>query len=218
MPARTQNETQTKRSPKLPPAWNGANLVVLALADNPLEYLSHPSSVPGEWAVAQTRSRQEKSLATAIASPPIGPLDYFLPYQASRNAARSLTLTPFFPGIVFIALPSSPESRAAALDLLRAAPQVYGFLFTKNQRRLRQELAALASEHPTERTLQREAALPIGTSVAVTEGPMQGLEGTVHGNLRPHETEPRPRFYVDMPLMGTVVSLEIDRNLLEPAQ
>ena len=182
--------------------------MALTEEQNPPELLApldDPMVVSRRWCVAYTRSRMEKRLAWHLARMGI---PYFLPMVTEYTVSRNRVKNVLFRGTLFMTYLDNDES----LDLARQSRCVAKFLFTDNQPRLRQELALLASERPERRTLRLEDhKLQAGDAVKIASGPMMGLEGRV--GLSPGSRE--PRFFVELGLLGQLVSVEINPQLVE---
>jgi len=182
--------------------------MALAAEENPPELLApldDPMVVNRLWCVVQTRARREKALAWCLARMGI---PYFLPMVRTRTVSRNEVANPMFRGILFATYDPHDET----LDRIRATHHQSGYLFTRNQPRLRQELAMLAHGCITTRSLREEPRhFRVGDSVRVFQGPMKGLEGRV---AQPGDSD-QPRLYVDLPLIGTLVSVVIDPRIVQ---
>ena len=191
---------------------------VLTDTENPPEFADicetvHDLTAYGPIAVARTLARREKSIAQWInqrnATLSESRIAYYLPMVGSR---RSKALLPLFPGFIFIG-PADPKT----CDILRDTRDIFGFLFTDNQPQLERELQLIAAESPLDRSLQivSRSALAEGDMVRISEGPLMGMEGKFVSN--PHQPQISPgKFIVDLTLLGTVVSVEISPEMVEP--
>lgn len=135
------------------------------------------------------------------------------------------------------------EQRAIsiAIEACRSSKACCGFLFAKDQPRLRLELLALADESARleqsldpdalaqseqERLLEFATNLRHGQKVQVVDGPMVGLEGTVffpENGPPPTATpsdllKPSARVLVDLHMLGRKVSVEVPLTHLTTAE
>lgn len=193
--------------------------MVLALEDNPPE-LSLPdiSAIPGPWCVVRTKSRCEKALARYLLD---NNINYFLPYVATRTpSSGNLALSPMFSSFLFMAFPSQNRYE---LDLAKSSRHVFSYLHTGDQPRLKGELAFLAAETATTRTLKLERSLPkAGDRVRFMAGCYQGLEGIIAEPAHPQKEQTPPssdpsrlRVHVMLELMGQPVSRVVDMSEIE---
>ncbi len=181
---------------------------MLKLADNPpmlSPWVRSISELTGRWWVGHTRARFEKAFAWDLARNGVG---YFLPmcrrtYFSSGKKRR--VLVPLFPSYVFFN--GTQESLSFALEtgrLCQAIPVV-------DQRRLDRELNMIhraVSVQPELGTCPLPAA---GRRYRVTNGPLVGLEGVVI------ECRKLARTVLEVSILGQGAVVEIDANLLEPA-
>lgn len=181
--------------------------MALKVEENPPELLAPLDQYAPpryEWNAVVTKSRHEKRLAFHLSRQRI---PYFLPMVARRTVSRNLVLSPLFPGFVFVAM----EKGTDFWDVVRESHCVASIWPTRDQVRIFQELNLLASENVHNRTLvvAQERDLRIGDTVRVTEGPFAGMTGKV--TVRSGVT----RLTVQLQLMGTVASMDIDPRKLE---
>lgn len=101
----------------------------------------------------------------------------------------------------------------AATFACRATRYAYSFLYTRNQPRLRKELALLALTLPADRLANNYNPLVDRCPVRFREGPLKGLEGFVTKNPTNHSAV---RVYVELHLLGRKVSTETSLENLEP--
>jgi transcription antitermination factor NusG len=181
--------------------------MALSAEENPPELLApldDPMVLSRQWCVVQTRSRREKKLAWCLARMGI---PYFLPMVRTKTVSRNEVANPMFAGILF----ATYDPHDGTLDRIRATHHQSGYLFTRNQTRLRQELAMLAHGCITTRSLREEPRhFRVGDSVRIFQGPMKGLEGRV---AQPGDSS-KPRLYVELLLIGRLVSVEIDPRMV----
>lgn len=195
------------KQPHGPPARAGqtTQCMVLTLEENPPELLApldDPSLQGREWCVALTRSRSEKKLAWYLAHRRI---PYFLPMLETRTISRNAVRNPLFKQILFLSF--SPHD--GSLEEAKNSRCIATYWFTRNQPRLRQELALIASETCQSRSLRTEPrSLRTGDAVRVVSGSMEGLLGRVarmpDGTLR---------IYVHLQLLGVPCSMEVSPDL-----
>lgn len=155
------------------------------------------------WHVLHTRSRQEKALAKILAGRQV---PHFLPImkRSTYHGQRKVTVdSPVFPGYLFLW-----GSVDEAYEADRTG-KVANLIKVVNQEDLEWELTnlhlALAGEAP----LDLHPALANGVRVVVTAGPFKGLEGVVSGRSGDD------RLLLQVEMLGSAVSLEIERSLLE---
>jgi hypothetical protein len=182
---------------------------MLRFDDNPPMRTASVASVAdmtGDWWVAHTRARFEKALAFDLTAKGI---EYFLPMiervKMSGGRKRKLLL-PLFPSYLFFC--GNSDSRYAALATNRLCQAIP----VTDREKFVGELVALelALSHHAHLDLYPFAA--IGRRCRVRVGPLQGIVGTVV--RRDNET----RLVLQVSMLGQGASLEIDTDLLEPAE
>ncbi len=171
--------------------------------------LSFPAAsvaeMTGPWWVAHTKARFEKALAFDLAAKGVS---YFLPMvqrvKVSGGRKRRLLL-PLFPSYLFFC--GDAEARLAALATNRLCQTIA----VTDREKFVGELVALelALNHHAPLDLYPFAA--IGRRCRVRSGPLEGVVGTVV--RRDNET----RLVLQVSMLGQGASLEIDMDLLEPA-
>lgn len=210
--------------------------MALPVSENPPETFPDPALFSCEdfyqvWNVILTRSRMEKELARQFLA---SETPYYLPYVRSRTpGTTNRVYVPLFPGTIFASVQRkrpwnpqtnpllqepafSPEEAASnLLDLCRKSKCVYKILTTTQQRRLRYELGLIASETADSRTLRNEPCpQDPGYPVRFQQGTLfEGFEGRL---LPKNCDEPKARLLVQMHLMGTQVSIQVNEDELEP--
>jgi transcriptional antiterminator RfaH len=155
------------------------------------------------WHVLHTRSRQEKALAKILTGRGVA---HFLPLldRQTYHGQRKVTVNaPIFPGYMFLW-----GSNDEAYDADRTG-KVANLILVTEQERLEWELEnlyrALAGKAPLDPT----PALRKGVRVVVKAGPFKGLEGVVSNRLGDN------RLVLQVEMLGSAVSLEIEGSLLE---
>ncbi|HVT88806.1 MAG TPA: transcription termination/antitermination NusG family protein [Tepidisphaeraceae bacterium] len=178
---------------------------MLKLDENPpLRSSSEPlEAAQGQWWVAHTKSRCEKSLAWSLFGKNI---PYFFPMvmrTAVWGGRKRKVLKPLFPSYLFFC--GSEEERQAAF--------LTGHLFMTIAVRQRQqfirELCAIETAMASNVDLELENLIIPGRRCRVSRGALKGIEGTIiqrHG---------RTRLLLEVSIVGRGTSLEIDGDLLE---
>jgi transcription antitermination factor NusG len=179
---------------------------MLKMADNPPvlpEGIEALTDLAGDWWVAHTKARAEKSLAwdfLALSIP------YFLPMTqktAVWGGRKRKILVPIFPSYVFFA--GGERQRYLTMTTNRVCR-----VMTVLQRdRFVDELEAIrkAMACPDQLSLYPFAA--VGRRCRVAKGPLQGIEGIV---IR---IEDSLRIVLEVSMLGQGASLEITADLLE---
>jgi transcription antitermination factor NusG len=158
------------------------------------------------WYLLQVKSRQEKQLAATLASMRVG---HYLPLvrRARYWGARKVVANdPLFPGYLFL--------RGAADDVYRAdrTRRVARFSRVADQRRLDWELRNIRLALGRDAALDPYPFLHDGMRVEVRSGAFRGLQGMVSGRHKDN------RLVLQVNLLGTAASLEIDGTLLDPLE
>ena len=157
----------------------------------------------GQWWVAHTKPRFEKSLAWDLGERQVG---YFLPmvervtYSGGRK--RHVRL-PLFSSYLFFC--GTEEARRAALRtdrVCRVIPVV-------EQQRLRDELSQLERALAAKAPLGLFLATAVGRRCRVRAGPFAGVEGVVSERMGVS------RLVLQVSMLGQAVALDIERDLLE---
>ncbi len=157
----------------------------------------------GEWWVVHTKARQEKALATDLATHGIG---HFLPLVKAKRKQRRRVFhveLPLFPSYLFLC--GGDEERYAVIGSRRAA----NILPVVDQEGLKKELRQVFRLMISEQPVDLYPGLQRGKRCRVISGPLVGLEGTV---LRRRGV---CRVYVGVEVLGQSAELEIDPALLE---
>ena len=164
------------------------------------------ADLPGDWWVAHTKSQFEKAFAWQIGSVGIG---YYLPmiarttFSGGRNRHGMYVL---FPGYVFMCGDGDVRYRALMTHkLAQVIPVVDG-------QKLISELTSI------ERVIRSGLALELYPSAVqgkrrrVMSGPLEGIHGVEM------QRENVTRLVVEVSVLGTGASVEIDPDLLEAAE
>jgi transcription antitermination factor NusG len=156
------------------------------------------------WLVAQTKSRQEKALATDLARLEI---DHFLPlsrtvrYYGRRKFKVEL---PLFPGYVFLR-----ADREAAIMADRTR-RVVRLLPVADQSVLERQLGAIHDALVLGALLVGLPSIVPGESVEIAAGPFKGIRGVIHSAAQ------SGRLILNVDLIGRAAVLEIDTGLVRP--
>jgi transcription antitermination factor NusG len=169
-----------------------------------------PSEVPsvanlaGDWWVAHTKARNEKSLAHDLNARAIG---YYLPMvervRMSGGRKRRLML-PLFTSYVFFC--GGLDERYAAL----ATNRVCQVIEVTDRPKFVTELLAVEQAVNSKLDLELHPFAVVGRRCRVTAGPLQGKTGTI---IR---RDKHTRLLLWVGILGCGASLEIDADLLEP--
>jgi transcriptional antiterminator RfaH len=172
------------------------------------EDLFEPVSPPStdaswQWWVLHTRPRAEKSLARTFHQ---RSLAFFLPlYQRqwrSRGRLRR-SFVPLFPGYLF--LYGDSQARLTALETNLVAR----VLPVEDQPQLQADLMRVHRLIRSDTPLTPEARLEPGTRVAITSGPLAGLEGKI---LRRGK---QWKFFVEVQFLQRGVSAEVESWMIQ---
>jgi hypothetical protein len=156
------------------------------------------------WWVIHTRPRAEKSLARESSQEEI---PFFLPQYTLhwRTNGRLFKAThPIFPGYFFFR--GEDEARAK----LQSTAWVANMLFVNDQKTLHADLARIHRLITTGLPLTPESRLVPGSRVAITGGPLRGLEGTI---LRQGT---QFRLVLEVRFMRQGVSVEVENWMVSP--
>jgi len=157
------------------------------------------------WHVLQTRARQEKALARTLGAAGV---QHFLPLVSRvryHGGRRRVVREPLFASYMFLWGPN--EAAYFAIETRRVVRSVP----VPDQARLEHELEQIRAALALGVGLDAYRGLARGRRVRVTAGPFQGLEGMVEDRARPG------RLVLWVHTLGRGASLEIDADLLEPA-
>jgi len=159
-----------------------------------------------EWYAVSTYSRHEKKVSEALLQKSI---DAFLPlYRETRqwrNRTKATVESPLFPGYVFVR--TSLDSR---IEVLRT-PGIARFVGFGGDPTPISELVIEKLRLGLSKVDAKPCPyLKIGESVRVISGPLSGLQGVVV------EMRNQSRFVLSLDLLAQSISVEIDRDNLEP--
>ena len=168
-----------------------------------------PSHLPdngpstSHWYVLQSKSRQEKALASTLMA---NNIDHYLPLvrKARYYGRRKVSVdAPLFPGYVF--LNGSLEQTYDADRTKRVAR----IIPVADQIQLGREIRSIREALAQEATLDRYPHLKEGIRVEVRAGPFQGIQGLVEAKTNVD------RLILQIDVLGQATSLEIDSALLD---
>jgi transcriptional antiterminator RfaH len=159
----------------------------------------------GQWRVLWTKPRQEKAVARYLEA---AGSHHYLPLVPKVSYVRQRKVTswlPLFPSYVFIA--GEIEEAYAAISTKR----VVQVLEVPNQDQFEDEIdqIRLALEQGGE--LEMYPFAVVGRRCRVCRGPFLGVEGVITDRLGPS------RLCLQVAILGQAAALEVDADLLEPA-
>jgi len=161
----------------------------------------------GQWWLAHTKARNEKSLAWDLCE--LG-IPYFLPMvrlERRHGGRRVEVVLPLFPGYVFLAC-QSEEQRYRVLGTSRIA----NIIPVHDQPKLRAELEQIRRAVQSPYSVDVYAGLRAGRRCRITAGSLKGLEGVVVTRKNVS------RVFLDVSILGQSAVVEIDAMLLEPIE
>jgi transcriptional antiterminator RfaH len=164
------------------------------------------SDLQGRWWVAHTKPRAEKVFAFRMLSRDIG---YFLPLiERIRvwGGKKRHVLTPLFPSYVFFC--GTDQDRYQAMTTNR----VCQIIEVHDQALLASQLASIEKVINGKAVLDPYPFAAVGRRCRVTAGPFQGLEGVVV------QRDKACRLVLEVSILGQGAAMEIDADLLEPAE
>ena len=181
---------------------------MLKLSDNPpilspgVESLTE---LTGQWWVAHTKARFEKSFAWELHYRNIG---YFLPMVERKRiygGKKQPVLLPLFSSYVFFC--GAEEDRYTAMTTNRLCQTIE----VVDQDGLKEELSRIEKALLSKAIIDHYPHLPIGNRCRITIGPMMGTEGVVV-----ERKDAKARMVLEVTILGQGVVMEIDADLLEP--
>ncbi len=156
----------------------------------------------GNWWVAHTKSRNEKSLANQL----IDNVPFFLPmhWKVSKSRGRTIrSLLPLFPGYLFFC--GGEDQRLAVLKTNRTA----NLIPVEDQQKLVQELLPIETMLKLGKTVLPHDYIQIGQKCRVIAGPLTGSVGMVI------QTPKETRLVLQVKMLGQAASVEIDSDMVE---
>ena len=160
----------------------------------------------GTWWVAHTKSRNEKALAWQMQKRGIS---YFLPMaeKVARSRGRTIrSMLPLFSGYLFFC--GNEDDR---LEVLRTN-RVANILVVGNQQRFLADLVPIEQVIRKGAKLQPHKFVKAGQKCRVIAGPLAGAEGII--SRVSHST----RLVLQVEMLGQATSVEIDMEMIEPAE
>jgi transcription antitermination factor NusG len=157
----------------------------------------------GQWWVAHTKSRNEKSLAHDLIAKEVS---YFLPmaWKVRRIRGRTLrSLLPIFGGYLFFC----GEERQR-IEVLRTN-RVASLIEVRDQERLVKELSQIEQAIFAGADLSSHNYIKEGQRCRVIGGPLAGLIGIVV------KTKNAMRLVLQIDMLGQAASVEIDMDMIE---
>jgi len=154
----------------------------------------------GEWWVVHAKTKHEQDIARRVSR--LG-LEIFLPLHWHRSRWRTIVSRPLFPGYLFAA-GSWPDAWQ-----VREITRVLNVIRVSDQQTLIAQLVDIHRVTTSGRPVELYAGLVEGVRCRVTDGPFEGLEGTV---LRRGAS---CRIYIAVNVLGQSAEMEIDADLLE---
>ena len=161
----------------------------------------------GRWDVCQVKTSHEKRVAWSLFDSNI---DYLIPLQRTRRESGDRLRTrhmPVCPGYVFINTHDVAATRFAIRNDHRGS--VLRFIDVHDQAELRRELSTIHIALIENPTLEADQFKP-GRKCRVAAGPFVGLNGEID------RTGKRGRVFLKVSLLGEVIPIDIETDLLEP--
>lgn len=161
------------------------------------------SDFQGEWWVAHTKSRNEKSLARQLVNSEV---PYFLPmhWKVSKSRGRTVrSLLPLFPGYLFFC--GSEDQRLEVLKTNRTA----GLIPVEDKDQLVRELLPIETMLKLGKTVLPHDSIQIGQRCRVLAGPLAGTVGSVV------QTPKETRLILQVDMLGQAASVEIASDMVE---
>ena len=160
----------------------------------------------GQWWVAHTKSRNEKSLAHDLV---VKEVSYFLPmaWKVRRIRGRTLrSLLPIFSGYLFFC--GQEQQRVEVLRTNRVATLIE----VRDQQRLVREMTQIEQALVVGADLSPHKYLKEGQRCRVIGGALTGLSGIVV------KTKNAARLVLQIDMLGQAASVEIDADMIEPIE
>ena len=182
---------------------------MLRIDENPPALLPDTETLAdltGRWWVAHTKSRFEKAFAWDLLQRGIG---YFLPLierVRMSGGRKRRVMAPLFPSYVFFC--GDDEDRYTAMTTHRLCQT----LEVRDQEELVRELVAIETALAGKAELDPYPFAAVGQRCRITAGPFMGLEGVVI------QRNGIARLVLQVSMLGQGAALEVDADLLEPAE
>jgi len=158
------------------------------------------------WHVVHVKPRCEKKLAGYCAANAVT-CDLPLREETKIYQRRRVTVTkPVFPGYCFLNYGEPQRVTVLKSNLLVRVLKVV------DQAQLVLELAQVNQALAVDPTLDACAAFQAGKRVAIRTGPFCGLEGVVQ------MVRGKARVVLNVEMIGRALAVEVDMNMLEPAE
>ena len=157
------------------------------------------------WFVLYLRPRCEKKMAGFCENSGIA---HYLPLRRETKVYQRRKVTvekPLFPGYFFVRLDDDERVKVLKTN------NIVRILETRRQRALLHQLAQVRKALTVDPTLSSCDAVKEGRRVLITAGPFRGIEGLVMS------IKGRSVVRLIIEMIGQAVSLDIDREYLEPA-
>lgn len=168
----------------------------------------HPDVLEADWAALYCRPRQEKALAADLAK--LG-VDYFLPLVTRvfvSGGRKRTALHPLFPSYVFASMAERTKLSVLRTDRIVQTIQpepAHAETFVSELRAI--EAAVLSCPE----RIELQPRVVEGAWARITGGAMKGTEGKVV------KSDNRTKIWLQVTTLGTGVVVEIESDLLEPA-
>ena len=159
----------------------------------------------GDWYVAHTKSRFEKSFAEDLRKMGV---NYFLPMREKvyvSSGKKRKSVLPLFTSYVFFCS-EDPEIKTKVFRTNRIA----SVMDVVERERFVSELSAIEAAIKNDMTLSTVESLPVGQSCRVVSGVMLGTEGVVVEHL-----QNKAKVVLEVSVLGKGVEMELDSSMIE---
>ncbi len=160
----------------------------------------------GDWWVAHTKARFEKALAWDLYAMQVACFLPMIERTVVWGGRKRKILSPLFPSYVFAC--GDGEDRLAILRTGRVC-QVIPVRLREN---FVSELSAIQRTLTCKKDLELYPFTAVGKRCRITGGPMKGIEGIVI------QSQNSTRIVLQVSILAQGASLEIEADLLEPAE
>jgi transcriptional antiterminator RfaH len=163
------------------------------------------ASSTDRWHVLHTKPRQEKAVARALQA--AGVIHYLPVRRVTRYYGRRKRVVeaPLFASYVFLHGPLDATYFATSTKRVATVIEVH------DQDRFGREIEQIDKALASGADLRGADYLAVGRRVRITAGPFRGIEGLIEESARPD------RLLLQVAALGRATSLEINADLLEPA-